>query len=100
MTTRVQKRLQTETAHLQEEIHRRDLRLHEYIYVFCLSNRSESRIQQLQSQFSQSQAARESAVSQSRHLQSLIEEYFLRIVAIHRIDRSDPKRLCSSNCKT
>lgn len=44
---------------------------------FCLSNRSESRIQQLQSQFSQSQAARESAVSQSRHLQSLIEEYFL-----------------------
>ena len=36
MTTRVQKRLQTETAHLQEEIHRRDLRLHEYNYVFLL----------------------------------------------------------------
>ena len=71
----MRKRLQTETARLQEEIRLRDKRIQEWGLLRRVMARAEARAQQLGRQMAQLQDARNSAADEVVRLQRVVEEW-------------------------
>ena len=71
----MRKRLQTETARLQEEIRLRDKRIQEWGLLRRVMARAEARAQQLGRQMAQLQNARNSAADEVVRRQRVVEEW-------------------------